>query len=226
MAVLAVVTPLSAQASFGVRGGMTLSTFAVSDNAYDDDVFDYLELNWAYKSGIHLGVTTAIGGDGPGLLLSAAYSQRGAVLGSEPVSGLDPGYDFKVEASYDLAYVDIGAFGRIPIGAGPYLLVGPTLSLRIACSATVTETLQGDSESETHQCRDAEDDAEDDPFKTNDFGISAGGGMSLDVGGRNLVVEALYSVGIQNILSDEEASDDEWFRNRGFTIRMGLDFGG
>ena len=135
---------------------------------------------------------------------------------SEPVSGLDPGDDFDIEGSIDLAYVDVGAFGRIPVGAGPYLLVGPTLSLRVECSTMFTVL----GSSETRECRDLEDG---DPYKTYDFGVSGGAGMSFDVGGANLVVEALYGYGILNLFDDD---DDDWIRNRGFTIRAGLDFGG
>lgn len=215
LAALAVATPLTAQMSFGVRGGMTLSTLAVSE---DDD--EYFEVKYQHKSGLHVGATAAMGSGGPGALLSAAYSQRGTALALDPVSGLDPGDDFDFEGSIDLAYVDIGAFGRIPIGAGPYLLVGPTLSLRVACSFTTS--FQGTTE--TEECRDDEEDSEDDPVRTNDFGVSGGVGMSFDLGGRNLVVEALYGYGILNLTDDDD--DDDWARNRGFTIRAGLDFGG
>ena len=69
LAALVVATPLTAQTSFGVRGGMTLSTFAVSE---EDD-----EVEVIYQPGFHFGVTAALGSGGPGVVLSAAYSQRG-----------------------------------------------------------------------------------------------------------------------------------------------------
>ena len=60
-----------------------------------------------------------------------------------------------------------------------------------------------------------------DPYRTFDFGVSGGAGMSFDVGGRGVVVEALYGFGILNIV---DVGDDN-VRNRGFTIRAGVDFG-
>ena len=46
--------------------------------------------------------------------------------------------------------------------------------------------------------------------------------VPFGLGGRNLVVEALYGFGILNFIDD----DDDWVRNRSLTIRAGLDFGG
>lgn len=168
-----------------------------------------------YQPGFHFGAAAALGSGGPGVLLSAAYAQRGTALRSKPVSGLDPGDDFDLEGSIDVAYVDVGALGRFSVGGGPYLLVGPTLSLRVACSVTLTFS----GTTETEECRDLEDS---DPYNTYDFGVSGGAGMSFGLGGRNLVVEALYGFGILNFIDD----DDDWVRNRSLTIRAGLDFGG
>ena len=201
LAALTVAAPLTAQTSFGVRAGMTLSTIAVSEEEEGVEV--------SYLTGIHLAVTASLGGEGPGLLLSAAYAQRGASLTSDIPGGLDFGES--IEALVDLAYIDVGAFGRIPIGTGPYLLVGPTLGLRIACSVSASD--------ESVNCGE---EGEDDPLKTFDFGVSGGAGMSFDVGGRDVVVEALYGFGILNL---NDVGGDESIKNRGFTIRAGVDFG-
>ena len=56
LAALVVATPLTAQTSFGVRGGMTHSTLAVSE---DND-----EVEVIYQSGFHFGVTAALGSGG------------------------------------------------------------------------------------------------------------------------------------------------------------------
>ena len=205
LAALTVTAPLTAQTSFGARAGMTLSTITASE------VEEGVEVS--YLTGIHLAVTAALGGEGPGLLLSAAYAQRGASLTADIPGGLDFGES--IEASVDLAYIDVGVFGRIPIGTGPYLLVGPTLGLRIACSTSYS----AEGVNVTADCGEG---GEDDPYKTFDFGVSGGAGMSFDVGGRDVVVEALYGFGILNL---NDVGGDESIRNRGFTIRAGVDFG-
>ncbi len=204
LAALTIATPLAAQTSFGVRGGMTLSTLAASEEEEEFEV--------SYLTGFHLGVTASLGSGGPGLLLSAAYAQRGATLTADIPVGLDSGESF--EASVNLAYIDIGAFGKIPIGTAPYLLVGPTLGLRVACSTTFS----AEGVNVTADCGEG---LEDDPYKTFDFGVSGGAGVCFDVGGRDVVVEALYGFGILNLIDDS----DESVRNRGFTIRAGVDFG-
>ena len=203
LAALAVATPLAAQTSFGVRGGMTLSTLAASE---EDE-----EIEVSYLAGFHLGVTASLWSGGPGLLVYAAYAQRGTALTADIPVGLDSGEGF--DASVDLAYVDVSAFGRIPIGTGPYLLVGPTLGLRVACSTTVS----AESVNVTGDCGDIEDN----PYKPLEFGVSGGAGVSFDVGGRDVVVEALYGF---SILSIVDVGDDT-VRNRGFTFQAGVDFG-
>jgi len=204
LAALAVATPLTAQTSFGVRGGMTLSTLAASE---EDE-----EIELSYVTGFHLGITASLGGGGSGLFLSAAYAQRGSRL----TVGIPGGLDFgeSLEATIDLAYVDIGAFGKIPIGTGPYLLVGPTLGLRMGCSTT----LSGQGINVTTDCGEG---LEDDPYKTFDLGVTGGAGISLGVGGRDMVVEALWGFGVLNLIDD----DDESVSNQGLTIRAGMDFG-
>lgn len=205
LAALALATPLTAQTSFGVRGGMTLSTLVASE---EDD-----EVEVSYTTGYHFGVTASLGSGGPGLLLSAAYAQRGAAL-TLGLPGLDFGEDSEFDLTVDLAYVDIGAMGRIPIGTGPYLLAGPTVGLRIACSTAVA----GQGVNLTADCGEG---MEDDPYKTFDFGVSGGAGVSFGAGGRGVVVEALYGFGILSIVD----GGDDTVRNRGFTIRAGVDFG-
>ena len=204
LAALALATPLAAQTSFGVRGGMTLSTLAASE---EDE-----EIELSHVTGFHLGVTASLGGGGSGLFLSASYAQRGSALTVDTPGGLDFGES--LDATINLAYVDIGAFGRIPIGTGPYLLVGPTLGLRIECSTT----LSAEGVNATVDCGEG---LEDDPYKTFDLGVTGGAGISFGVGGRDMVVEALYGFGVLNLIDD----DDESVNSRGLTIRVGMDFG-
>jgi len=126
--------------------------------------------------------------------------------------GLDSGES--LDATIDLSYVDIGALGKIAVGTGPYLLVGPTLGLRIACSTSFS----AEGVNATVDCGEG---LEDDPYKTFDFGVTGGAGISFGVVGRDMVVEALYGFGVLNLIDD----DNESVNNRGLTIRVGMDFG-
>ena len=205
-AALAFATPLVAQTSIGARAGMTLSSFSTSE---EDESVEISRL-----AGLHLGVTASFGGEGTGILLSAAYTQRGTTLTEDVVFGDDSSGE-PLEATLNLAYIEVGAFGRVPIGAGPYLLAGPTLGLRVACSSSF-------SAEGTTVSADCGEGGPDDPFKTFDFGVSGGAGVSFDMGGLGVVVEALYGFGILNL---NDVGGDESIKNRGFTIRAGVDFG-
>ncbi len=190
LAALTVANPLAAQTSFGVRGGMALSTMSATIEGLED-----LPVDYGYVAGIHLGVTASL----PRLLLSASYEQRG---GSATLLG--------EQAANHLTYIDLGAFGRIPIGTAPYLLLGPTLGLNVACSWSYSDSSSDES-----------GDCGGDGPETFDVGVSGGAGVSFDVGGFAMVVEALYGLGIMDIDGD----DDAVLRSRGITIRAGVDFG-
>ena len=55
--------------------------------------------------------------------------------------------------------------------------------------------------------------------------------MSFDIGGLDMVVEALYSFGILDILAEYDEYDeideydDAFIKNRGFVFRVGVDVG-
>ncbi len=193
---LALATPLTAQTSIGTRAGMTLSNFSVSDETIGG-------IEQSSLAGTQFGVTATFMGERAGLLLSATHTRRGA------------GFEFeRAEFAYNLDYLEIGALGRVPFGAGPYLLAGPTLGLNAWCAVSASDP---EGRSEEFRCR-AQDD--DDLFKSYDFGVTGGAGVSLGIGGFDLVAEALYSFGIPNILAEDS---DSFLKNRGFAFRLGMD---
>ena len=146
-------TPLTAQTSIGARAGMTRSTFSTSES---------FELSSV--TGVHVGVTASFTGDGAGLILSAAYSQRGMRIEMD-----------RAAFWYRLGYLEVGAFGKFPLVAGPYVLAGPTVGRRVACYRTASD---GKGTNLSVDCATEDDD---DPFKTYDFGVSVGAGMSFDL---------------------------------------------
>lgn len=187
-------SPLAAQVSFGGRAGMTLSTLSTPDEG----------VAVAPIAGMHAGITASFMRGRAGLVVSAAYSERGTGFDQE-----QPRDD--VDFRYRLAYVELGAFGKLPLAGGAYLLAGPTAGLRVSCSVSVSTG----GVSQSVNCRD--DDA--DPFKGYDFGASGGAGIAFDAIDFDMVVEVLYGVGLLNI---SDVADDS-ARNRGFMVRVGVD---
>lgn len=194
MAALPVATPLAAQLSFGGRAGMTLSSLATSDEG----------INVSPIAGMHAGITASLMRGGVGLVVSAAYSERGTGFDADDIP---EDLDFR----YRLAYVELGAFGKLPLFGGTYLLAGPTAGLRVSCSASVS----AGTNSQSANCRDADED----PFKGYDLGASGGAGIAFDAIDFDMVVEVLYGVGLLNISG--VANDSA--RHRGFMLRVGVD---
>ena len=192
-AALALTTPLTAQTSVGIRAGMTLSSFATSDE----------QIEQSSITGTQFGVTATFMGERAGLLLSTTYTQRGA--------GFESG---RADFAYKLDYLEIGALGKVPFAAGLHLLAGPTLGLRAGCSVSASDP---SGRTEKLRCPPFSDE---DLFKSYDFGVSGGAGVSFDAGGFDLVAEAVYTLGIPNILTEVP---DFFFKNRGFAFRAGMD---
>ena len=188
-------TPLTAQTTIGGRAGMTLSQLATADEGVEPSAI----------AGIHFGITASRMRGWVGLALSAAYTERGTGFTADELPE-------EVDFTFRLAYVEVATLGKVAVGSGPYLLAGPTLGLRVSCSASVS--LPGSSQST--KCGDDSDD----PFKIFDFGAAGGAGMSFDVVDFHMVVEALYGFGILNI---SDIADDSAM-NRGLIIRVGADW--
>lgn len=195
LAALACATPLTAQTTIGGRAGMTLSQIATADE----------EIEPSAIAGIHVGVTASRMRGGIGLALSASYTERGTGFTADE---LPEDFDF----NFRLAYLEVATLGKVALGTGPYLLAGPTLGLRVSCSASVSAM----GRSQRIGCGENADD----PFRIYDFGVTGGAGMSFDVVDFHMVVEALYGFGILNI---SDVADDS-ARNRGLVIRVGADW--
>ena len=195
LATLFFATPLAAQMSFGGRAGMTLSRFSTADD----------EVEVSSIAGMHASAAVTLMRGPAGLLLSGGYSERGTGFAAEGLGDLD--FRFR------LAYVEVAALGKVPAAGGAYLLAGPTAGLRVSCTATVA----GGLGSQSVDC----DEAGDDPFRVYDFGVAGGAGFAFDAIDFHMVVEVLYGFGFVNI-SDV---DNDTARNRGLTLRVGLDLG-
>lgn len=195
LAALLCAPPLAAQMSFGGRAGMTLTRFSTADE----------EVEVSSIAGMHASASVTFVRGPAGLVLSGGYSERGTGFAADVLGDLD----FR----YRLAYVEAAALGKLPVGAGAYLLAGPTAGLRVSCTATV----EGAVGSQSVDCADAGED----PFQKYDFGVAGGAGIAFDAIDFDMVVEVLYGYGLVNI---SDVGDDT-ARNRGLTLRVGLDLG-
>lgn len=197
LATLVCAAPLAAQSSFGARAGMTLSSFAQSE--------DQVEVSAI--AGMHVGITASFTGPaGIGVAVAVAYSERGTGFTADDVPE-------EIDLRVRLGYAELEALGKVPLGAGPYLLAGPSLGLRVSCATSLSS--QGSSVST--ECGGAEGD---DPFSNYDVGLLGGIGMFFDVTDFHMVVEGLYSFGVLNVAD----SPDDAVRNRSLIVRVGVEW--
>jgi len=141
-------------------------------------------------------------GLGPSLFFQpqVLYSLKGA----NASTGGDP-------AVYKLGYVELPLLVgyRVPMrgtGVRPFVVAGPTVAFMLRCHGH----LVGDSTD--HECND---NGEGVRTKSTEFGVTAGGGLELPVGGGMLALSARYSRGLSDIVSDYN------IRNAGVSVGLG-----
>ena len=183
---------LDAQIALGVRGGVTQSTLGVSSE------HDFVEGTSAKYGALGAVSLTLPVNKLLGLTMEIGYTQRGAEL---TILDIDALYD--VIWGYD--YVDVALLGRASFGPA-YLLAGPTLALRVACYTKIS--VKGSCESARAV------------YRQNDFLLTGGAGVGLDIGSVTLVAEGLYDLGLLDI-NDSEAHTTA--KHRGFVLRVGVD---
>ena len=165
-------SPLHAQLTLGVRAGATQSTLGVSS---EYDVVQGAAPKYGALGAVSL---TYPVNDILGLSLEVGYTQRGAEL---TILDFDAFYD--VIWGYD--YFDVSLLGRTSFGPA-YLLAGPTMAVRVACYAKISVKASCDSPPPTE-------------YRENDFLLTGGAGVGLDIGSATLVAEALYDLGLLDL---------------------------
>ena len=186
-------SPLHAQLTLGMRAGATQSTLGVSS---EHDVVQGTSARYGALSALSL---TYPFNELFGLTMEVGYTQRGAEL---TILDIDALYD--VIWGYD--YVDLSLLGRESFGPA-YLLAGPTVAFRVACYARITVKTSCDSPPRTE-------------FRENDFLLTGGAGVGLDIGSVTLVAEGLYDLGLLDVNDSEEHTTA---KHRGFVLRAGVD---
>ncbi len=217
-------TQLTKQTTLTIRGGASLATWGGSgvDQLGDEAAVES-------RTGFNVGASVAFPlSDRFGLQLGGTYVQKGARFGFGP----DPDYfgfdlgSLQVETNVD--YIELSALGKasVPFGSPPsrtsvYVLAGPAVAFKANCKVRAFGISAG--------C----DEAEEEQFKTIDFGVAGGIGAEMAIAEKLTVsLDLLYTLGLQSINHSGEGSDasddfDDDFdevKNRAFTIQVGLGF--
>jgi hypothetical protein len=166
---------------------------------------------WRHEAGLLLEIQAT---DGVSLLLEPVYVVRGAQVdpaqlnldfSGTPTAGL--------EGHMQLSYVDIPLWLKVGSHARlvrPYVLAGPCLSVLTRAKVLVREPFGGQFLDETVDIKDG--------TRTVDFGLGLGGGVSVELGKFQGILEVVYVHGLVDIAKN----DAESLKNRGVQVRIGL----
>jgi len=135
------------------------------------------------------------------LHLQPLYLQKGAKDGTEGSDG-----------KFKLAYFEVPAMVKVAFGtssARPYIMAGPTIGFLLSAKSS-------------------EDGNEEDLkefLKSTEFGVNFGAGVSFPAGNNSIFVEGRYSLGLSDIVKDEEGEDNSGsLKNKGIQIMGGVAF--
>ncbi len=176
--------------SLSLRGGLS---FANMD--FDHPHID-LDLDW--KPGFHIGIFRE------SQLISLLSIETGLMIVSKGHKASDTetmgGYEIDYETTTNLLYLDVPITAKAVIGIGNmnvYGVLGPYAGVGLAgkYKYKVTQTINGDTHTESGE-EDIEWGSDDtDDFKRLDFGLLAGAGIELNA----LTIGLSYGMGLANI---------------------------
>ena len=144
--------------------------------------------------------------------LEAAWSQKGVrARGTDLVTGLPIDYELRnayVELPILMRLDSPLAIGVRPIGAIPFVVLGPSLGINVRC------TIDGRSEQQavSYDCDD------EGGVKTFDFGAMAGVGFDALIGTRALSLGVRYTHGLQDVFDGGSG------QNRAVLLLAGVNF--
>lgn len=206
---LTLPTMLSAQASVGFRGGLSMASVS------GDDVEDLTS-----TTGVNIGAFVNFPvSDIVSIQVGAGFAQKGAEEDDEAVS-IDA-FPTKIRVNY----VEVPLLLKIaPPTSGSVafnLFVGPAIGFKAGCSVSVIGGPEVNPLGEDSlDCDDPELDIQ---LTSTDFGAMGGVGVDIAVGDRtSLVIQGFYNLGLTNI-NDTDA-EDESAKNGAFSLLAGLSF--
>lgn len=190
--VLPVFSPVHAQVSVGVHGGISYSEMAGG-------------VKTDSKTGFLAGAFVGIGIVGNwGVKPEVAYIQKGFKVEGTDVSTGQP-----LTLSTDMDYLEF----LVPVGLDlavegegvkPRLYAGPSLGLALSCE------VKPDTDEPPQDCKDS--------FKSSDFGIVFGIGVELGSGPGAFLADLRYDYGITDL---NDTGDDISNKNRSIQLLVG-----
>ena len=209
--VLAPTSPVSAQATLSLTGGVNLSTLA-ADAPSVRDVWHSESL-----ARMSIGLAATIPASKHlGIQAGVSYAQKGGRL-----SALDNHQLVTVDMALDYFEFTLLAVPTLPLSSwersSVRLFVGPTLASRVSCDFDASGWLGAEPVAAAGSCDAGEDEIE----AAVDLGVALGGGIAVGVTERaDVSVDLLYTLGLIPV----GAGDRYWSgpRHRVLTLRAGM----
>jgi hypothetical protein len=199
---LSTATPAAAQLTFGVKGGLNVTTLSFDP----DDEGNPDENRTGFVIG---GVVTQPLRNRFGVQFEVLYSQKGA---KEEFT--EEG--FNIKQTFMLDYIEIPVLANIAVASSDNVrfsvVAGPTFSF-----------LVNDKFKEEFDGEEFEDDLSDTvgDIKSYDIGFALGGAVRTG----QLLFDARYTWGLTNLNDEPDDDDNEKAKNRAFTFTVGWLFG-
>ena len=209
--VFAPTSPVSAQATLSLTGGVNLSTLA-ADAPSAGDVWHSESLA---RMSIGLAATVPAS-KYVGVQLGVAYAQKGGRL-----SALDNHQLVTVNMALDYFEFTLLAVPTLPLSSwkrsSVRFFVGPTLASRVSCDFDASGWLGAEHVAAAGSCDAGPDEIE----AAMDLGVALGGGIAVGVTDRaDVSVDLLYTLGLIPV----GGGDRYWSgpRHRVLTLRAGM----
>jgi hypothetical protein len=207
--VAAMLCTTSAEAQFGIRGGVNLTRFVGGDAG-----------NVEGKTGLSAGGSFRLFSLGPiAIVPEIFYAQKGAVIDEIDGDARPARLDFS------LSYLEVPVLAKLSLpipGARalrPYLAAGPAFAWKLDCGVDV----EGDATASARDCGAQFGDART-AFRSADRGVVAGGGIDLGIPGLGAVnLDARLVRGLARLSEGEGAQPD--LRNQSFSLMLGYSIG-
>ena len=210
------VQPLWAQTTYaGLRAGASLSRWHWADDTdVDKDAIKNLP-------GLYIAVPFEISvTNGLFLQPELAYTRKGVRLNMQE-TGETGTFEMDARTKFDYLSLDMLVKGKFGTDAPQfYVLAGPGLAYaahgKVPAEFTVTN---GTSSTE----KETEDiDFKEDEVSRFDFSVLFGGGLEMPLGPGRLVLDARYSLGLQNLNTDGDDTTNMGIFNRGMLFSAGF----